>query len=158
MAAPESRVGGCQCGNIEYQLHGEPRMLYACHCTDCQKQSASAFGMSLIVDPGQIEFLRGEDQLKYWDTRGEDATLKRCAFCPNCGSRIFHGKEDPDEPISIKAGSLDDTDWLQPIAHIWLRSAQPWISIDPEQFYCFDKEPDDEDKLAQQWQKRISTS
>jgi len=41
--------GGCQCGHVRYRLNGPPLTLCACHCRDCQKQSASAFGMSLWV-------------------------------------------------------------------------------------------------------------
>ena len=153
MSTAETRSGGCQCGTIRYRLHGQAQMLYACHCTDCQKQSSSAFGMSLIVDPANIEFVQGEDRLRHWETRGEDGEIKRCAFCPECGSRIYHGGGDPHK-TSLKAGSLDDTSWLHPIAHIWLRSAQPWISIDPETYRCYPKEPDDEAELARLWRQR----
>lgn len=151
MPTMDSRRGGCQCGNIRYQLHGDARMLYACHCTDCQKQSSSAFGMSLIVDPDQIEITQGEDRLRHWETRGDNGGIKRCAFCPDCGSRIYHGGGDY---VSVKGGSLDETGDLHPVAHIWLRSAQPWISIDPEQFLCFEREPDDDAELERLWRER----
>ena len=42
-------VGGCQCGDVRYEITGDPLALYICHCRECQKQSASAFGMSLEV-------------------------------------------------------------------------------------------------------------
>ena len=140
--------GGCQCGNIRYRLKAKAEMLYVCHCSDCQKQSASAFGMSLIMAPGQVEFVRGAERLRHWDTRGDDGAVKRCHFCPDCGTRVMHGSDDPDDEISIKAGTLDDTRDLHPRAHIWLRSAQPWVSIDRERFACFDTEPDDRALLA----------
>jgi hypothetical protein len=54
----------------------------------------------------------------------------------------MHGSDNPDENVSIKAGALDDTSGLQPDAHIWLRSAQPWVSIDRERYACFEAEPD----------------
>lgn len=44
-------TGGCQCGFIRYCIHDEPRQLNVCHCTDCQQQSGSAFGMSLVIRP-----------------------------------------------------------------------------------------------------------
>ena len=47
MPAPYS--GGCQCGQVRYDLTGEPLHLIACHCSECQNQSGSAFGMSMIV-------------------------------------------------------------------------------------------------------------
>jgi hypothetical protein len=146
------KAGGCQCGNIRYELLAEPTMLYACHCKDCQKQSASAFGMSLIMNPGDIGFTQGEERLRSWDTRGENGAIKRCSFCRDCGTRIMHGSDDPLETFSIKAGSLDDSTGLRPVAHIWLKSAQPWISIDSEHSLCFDEEPDDEAELHRLWQ------
>lgn len=145
------KTGGCQCTAVRYELIGIPKMLYACHCSDCQKQSASAFGMSLITSRDDVNFSQGQERLKTWDTRGENGAIKRCAFCPDCGTRIFHAAEREDRPISIKAGSLEDTQWLQPVAHIWLRSAQPWIEIDHRQFRCFAQEPDDESALARLW-------
>jgi hypothetical protein len=157
MTTPEVLEGGCQCGSIRYRINASPHILYTCHCTDCQKQSSSAFGMSLIVDAQAVEFVSGVTDLKFWDTRGGDGILKRCAFCPNCGTRLYHASED-DQQISIKAGSLDDTSGLIPIAHIWLRSAQPWIEFDPDKYHCFEQEPDNEETLAKQWQQRLSTS
>ena len=153
MTRIDSREGGCQCGNIRYRIRGEAYMLYACHCTDCQKQLSSAFGMSLIVDADQIELLQGQDRLRHWDTYGEDGSLKRCAFCVDCGSRLIHGDEGR---VSIKAGSLDQTDDLNPVAHIWLRSAQPWVKIDRDRVRGFDQEPDDEAELERLWQEQSS--
>jgi hypothetical protein len=152
MTSISASTGGCQCGSIRYELVGPPQMLYVCHCTDCQQQSSSAFGMSLRMNLHEIDFSQSEKPLQTWDTRGEDGVTKRCAFCPDCGTRIMHSSDDPDEAVSIKAGSLDDTSWLQPVAHIWLRSAQPWIQVDRNLYRCFDEEPDNEDELRQLWQ------
>ena len=154
MNANPKYAGGCQCGAVRYHLAGPPRMLYVCHCRDCQKQSSSAFGMSLIVDRADIEFDRGTDRLKTWDTRGDDGLLKRCAFCADCGTRLYHGGETDHEPVSIKAGSLDDTGWLRPVAQIWLQSAQPWIDVDPAQYRCYAQEPDDEAALEALWREQ----
>jgi len=152
MNSDRVRTGGCQCGRIRYRLNAAPRMLYVCHCRDCQSQSSSAFGMSLIANAGDIEFVQGEDQLRYWDTHGDNGHIKRCYFCPNCGSRILHAGAESDARVSIKAGSLDDTRDLRPVAHIWLQSAQPWLDIDRETLLCFEREPDDEAELARLWQ------
>ena len=42
--------GGCQCGAVRYAISAAPLTLYCCHCTECQAQSSSAFGMSMLVD------------------------------------------------------------------------------------------------------------
>ena len=156
MSGAIGKTGGCQCGSIRYRITREAKMLYACHCRDCQKQSASAFGLSLIVEAAAVEFTRGRELLRFWDTRGDDSSIKRCAFCPHCGTRIYHGDDDAGTPISVKGGSLDDTSWLQPVAHIWLRSAQPWVEIDRGESACFDQEPDDEAALERRWREQIA--
>jgi len=156
MKTSTSMTGGCQCGAVRYRLNGEPQMLYACHCTDCQKQSSSAFGMSLMVARADVEITAGQERLKTWDTQGDDGLLKRCAFCSDCGSRIYHAGESDDEPLSIKAGSLDDTGWLRPVAHIWLKSAQPWIDVDARQYRCYTEEPGDETELIALWRQQYA--
>jgi hypothetical protein len=54
--------------------------------------------------------------------------------------------------ISVRAGTLDDTSWLRPIAHIYLRSAQAWQRI-PNVSECFDVLPKDFYSLGEQWQQ-----
>jgi hypothetical protein len=104
--------------------------------------------MSLILPPRQVEFVQGAESLRSWDTPGDDGHIKRCYFCPDCGTRVMHGSDDPSQDVSIKAGSLDDTRGLRPTAHIWLQSAQPWVSVDPSQYACFDTEPDETASLV----------
>jgi hypothetical protein len=48
------REGGCQCGRVRYRVEGEPLTLGICHCTECQRQSGSAFGMSMVTPKGQF--------------------------------------------------------------------------------------------------------
>lgn len=41
--------GSCQCGSVTFRTPTEkPVNLFHCHCIDCRKQSASAFGTSAI--------------------------------------------------------------------------------------------------------------
>ena len=109
--------------------------------------------MSLIVAASDLQWLHGAGLVKTWDTHGGDGEIKRCAFSPECGTRIYHGTEQTDADISIKAGTLDDTGWLEPIAHIWLQSAQPWIEANAEKYACFAREPDDNSELERRWRK-----
>jgi hypothetical protein len=43
------QTGGCQCGNIRYEITEAPRLVYTCHCTDCQRLTSSAFSMGVVV-------------------------------------------------------------------------------------------------------------
>lgn len=101
-------------------------MLVACHCKECQRQSGSAFGMSLIVPASGFT---AEGTLKRFERSSETGNTMHCYFCPDCGTRIYHQPAHATERVNIKAGTLDDTSWLAPVLHTWLRSKQPWTPI-----------------------------
>src|SRR5215510_10709367 len=98
-----SSEGGCQCGNVRYRIAAEPLDLYVCHCRDCQRQTGSAFGMSMIIALSSFRLLSGE--LASFSVRCDSGRLKRCSFCPACGTRIHH--QVRDAVLSVKAGTLD---------------------------------------------------
>ena len=82
------RRGGCQCGKIRYEIKAEPLSLYVCHCTECQKQSASAFGMSMPVPRNALVILEGKP--KQWSRVSSSDREVACFFCGDCGTRLFH--------------------------------------------------------------------
>ena len=98
--------------------------------------------MSLIVPRAAFRLVRVT--LKTWELRSERDAVKRGHFCPTCGVRICHDGGETSAEISVKAGSLDDTRGLQPVAHIWTKNAQPWVPI-PEDALCYAGEPDSDD-------------
>jgi hypothetical protein len=123
--------GGCQCGSVRYRVEGEPLTLAVCHCTECQRQSGSAFGMSLAVRSGDFRLLAGEPRA--FNVSCDSGRTKKCVFCPSCGTRIYH--QVLEAVLSIKAGTLDDTSRLKPLAHYWTKRKQPWVVI-PEGVRC----------------------
>jgi hypothetical protein len=122
--------GGCQCGNVRYEITGAPVELVVCHCKECQRQSGSGFGMSLFVADGGFRLTAGE--LKFFHVTCDSGRLKTCAFCGDCGTRIYHSTGGS---ISLKPGTLDDTAWLRPTHHYWTQRKQPWVVI-PDDAVC----------------------
>ncbi len=120
------RTGSCQCGEIGYQSTGEPLALYICHCQECRKQSASAFGISLDVPRANFRITQGTP--KYWSRPTDSGKTIRCAFCPTCGSRLWHESESSDT-LSIKAGSLDEPINLSNAIHVWVKRKLPGVII-----------------------------
>jgi hypothetical protein len=123
--------GGCQCGDVRYRLEGELRELAACHCRDCQRQSGSAFSLNLDIPGEAFRLLSG--RLEKFTVLCDSGRTKECAFCGNCGTRIYHCGE---WGMSIKAGTLDDISTLSPDAHYWTKRKLPWVQI-PEGVRCF---------------------
>jgi len=112
--SPDLREGGCQCNGVRYVLHGGGRRIYACHCRDCQKQSASAFGLTLPVRPKTLE-IAGKTAI--FERRAYSGATTACVFCPACGTRIYH-QDGSSELASLKVGSLDDPGALALVAHL----------------------------------------
>ena len=136
--------GRCLCGAVEYSLGEDPLTLYACHCTDCQRQTGSSFALSMIVRREALEVVRGQpDQ---YSVEVADGRIKQAHFCSRCSTRLW-GPASVAGLVVLEPGTLDDTSWLRPIGHIWTRSAQPWIVI-PDNELSFSEQPRGESALA----------
>lgn len=140
--------GSCQCGEIKYQVTGVPMTLFTCHCTECQKQSASAFGMALWIRKEKVDLLSGT--LKTWIRQLPGGGEMACDFCPTCGTRIFHRQLQNETMISIKPGSLDNTKTLKPSGHIWTQSAQQWLKLESDSL-LYPENPDSFEALIQSY-------
>ena len=121
------KTGGCQCGAVRYELMGEAMAPIICHCTECQKQTSSAFGMTLPVAKRDFRLLSGA--LKEWRRMADSGRELACYFCPECGSRVYHSSSLGPDYWHLKPGTLDDTSWLAPAAQVWTDSAQPWLEL-----------------------------
>jgi hypothetical protein len=128
MPAPYS--GGCECGAVRYVVSSEPLALFACHCTICQTQSGSAFGMGMRIPASSFQIMQGT--LKSFQRVADSGQVFTNSFCPDCGTRIHHQPSHFPGVLSLKPGTLDDTSWLIPSMHVFLRSAQRWMVIPEE--------------------------
>lgn len=121
------RTGRCQCSDVHYESTGEPVATYVCHCLECQKQSASAFGISLYVPKSGFRVTLGTP--KFWYRYTDNGNEIKCAFCPRCGSRLWHDLASTPLVISIKAGSLDKPIDIGTAIHVWVKRKLPGIVI-----------------------------
>ncbi|MEO1090997.1 MAG: GFA family protein [Pseudomonadota bacterium] len=139
MSVPERAKagGGCQCGAARYELHGAPLRVWICHCTECRKQSASAFGISVTVRREQLRPLRGE--VAKWSRDCDSGRRLDCFFCPICGSRLWH-EQAGATTLNVKGGSLDDPIDVASATHIWTARKLEGVVI-PENAERFAYEP-----------------
>jgi hypothetical protein len=100
--------------------------LVACHCKECQRQSGSAFGMSMPVKKDGLTVTGPTKQFTRIADSGNEVTG---VFCPECGVRIYHAANFVQDVLAIKPGTLDDTSWLRPSSFIWMKSAQGWVLV-----------------------------
>jgi hypothetical protein len=142
--------GGCPCEAVRFEVTAMPLLVYACHCTECQRWSGSAFSMSMPVAAKSFRLARGES--RPWRRVGASGVESTYWFCGDCGGRAYGQRSARPDIIAVRAGTLDDTSWLRPAAHVYMRSAQPWEQpgSDAE---CFEIMPADFWSLAEKWQR-----
>lgn len=120
-------VGGCACGALRYELSAPPVMIYNCHCKNCQKITGSAFTVAATVFENALAFTRGAPERTTW--KADSGNERFGLFCGDCGSRIANGQIPSIGMLSLRAGTFDDTSWVEPVGDIWTKSAQKWASF-----------------------------
>ncbi len=120
------KLGNCTCGAARYKVTGVPLSVHACHCTDCQALSGSAFGLSMVLNRENLELISGDIEVNEFST---DHNSMRRYHCAKCGTAIWFSSPEHPGIIALKPGTLADTSELRPIAHLWYRSAQSWLDL-----------------------------
>jgi len=152
MDAP--RPGGCLCGRVRYRLHGEPIAFYVCHCTDCQRETGSAFALSLVVPADALELVEGE--LRRVAVELPDGRTWCSMRCPECGARVWSEPPKYPQVRNLRPGTLDDPRAFQPWGNIWTASALPWVQLAPGP--CFERQPGDPLAMVRAWRARPAGS
>ena len=119
-------TGGCLCGQVRYSANAEPAFVGVCHCTHCQKQTGTAFSVLVGVPKSAM---KTQGRLKIFHDKGDSGQPVERSFCPECGSPIFSDVAVVPGVAFIKAGTLDDTTWLEPKVHVYCDSAERWTHI-----------------------------
>ncbi len=126
----ESHEGGCACGAVRYRLTSEPIFVHACHCTECQRLSGSAFAVNAPIEMDRVLLLAGTPRRYVVPTdTGRTQVLLRC---PDCGVALWSHHPELGERIALVfMGTLDDPRRFPPAAHCFTRSKHPWVTLPP---------------------------
>tara|TARA_B100000519_G_scaffold84741_1_gene73446 strand:- start:316 stop:714 length:399 start_codon:yes stop_codon:yes gene_type:complete len=124
-----TQTGSCLCGNIRYEIDGEPSITGICHCKNCQRQAGSAFSTLAAVPREAFRFIQGEPKL-YADADTKSGNTVERWFCNNCGSPIYSGVDSSPDNWFLKTGTLDDTSTWEPRFQAWCDSKQNWVTLE----------------------------
>jgi hypothetical protein len=130
--------GGCLCGSVHYSSSMAPLTTAVCHCSDCQKQSGSAFSVNLLLPAGGFD-VQGETLASFEKPGGSGHPVRRF-FCNTCGSALYSEVAAMPGVLAIKAGTLRNAAQAQPGMHLWCASALPWVAVDRD-LTCFEQSP-----------------
>ena len=119
--------GSCLCGAVRYEVTGEPKRFYHCHCSRCRKVTGTGHASNMFVQPGALKWLSGEEQVRTFKV--PEAQRFSNNFCATCGSRVPRQAKDTDI-VLIPAGSLDVAAPIGPQARIFFGSRASWSCTD----------------------------
>lgn len=131
-------TGSCLCGQLSYTCdESAAQGGYHCHCTDCRKATGS--GKASIVNfPKSAVVLSGE--VKIHEVVGTNGSHIQRGFCPNCGGQLLTYVAEMPDIVFIKAGTMDQSDWVQFSANLWCSTAPAWSPAD-DRLPSFDQNP-----------------
>lgn len=73
-------------------------------------------------------------------------------FCGDCSGRVYGERDTRPNSVNVPAGTLDDTSWLVPVVHLFMREAQGWEQVAGEA-ECFAATPEDFRPLSARWRE-----
>ncbi len=120
-------TGGCLCGQVRYTLHAGFRFRpYACHCTECQTRTGSAFSEHLLFAKQDLELTGELDSGAHQQPSGARSAIWGCA---RCKVRIYAENSTRPGFASLRCGTLDRSVEIVPAAHLWVGSKQAWLTL-----------------------------
>jgi hypothetical protein len=100
--------------------------IHCCHCSNCQRQTGSAFVINLLIEADRVEVLAGSAQPV--DVPRDDGSGQRIFRCSDCQVAVF-SEYSLREVRFVRGGTLDDPTDITPDVHIFTRSKLPWVTI-----------------------------
>jgi hypothetical protein len=118
--------GRCLCGDVAFELTGEPEVLQNCHCSRCRRARSAAHATNAFFRREQLSWSRGEENVTSFALPG--AKRFGQAFCRRCGSPVAR-VVDSTGYVVVPCGSLDDAPGKLPRGHIFTGSKAAWHEI-----------------------------
>ncbi|EHK39890.1 hypothetical protein TRIATDRAFT_42547 [Trichoderma atroviride IMI 206040] len=120
----------CHCGAVSFRaVLPKPLAVDVCHCSECQRQSSSAFGISAVFPvEGMLPFAEDlQPHVGMWTRKTDSGRTLECYFCKTCGVRLIHRGLLPDgsssQTLTVKGGCMENLS-LDGARHIYTRSAR----------------------------------
>jgi hypothetical protein len=112
--------GHCRCGQIQFEATSNPLLTMVCHCTGCQRMTASAYSLSALYSSDHFRVTQGEPVI------GGLHGATRHFFCPHCMSWLFTRPEGMDQFVNVRATMMDDARCFVPFIETYTEEMLPW--------------------------------
>ena len=104
-----------------------PMFVHCCHCTDCQRQTGSAFVLNALIEADRVDVHGVEPEPVTMPT---DSGLPHVIYrCPECRIAVWSTYGGRPQIRFVRIGTLDEASALMPDVHIYTRSKLPWVTL-----------------------------
>ena len=117
--------GGCLCGAVRYEIHGDIRNIVHCHCSLCRKAQGTGHATNGIVAASEFKLTTGTDRL----TDYESPPGQTRYFCATCGSPIYSRNVQRPDQVRVRIGGIESDIAERPVAHTFTTSKANWEEI-----------------------------
>lgn len=125
--------GGCRCGKVRFRVTAEPLITAACHCSGCQRMTASAFSTTVTLPADALAVIAGDPVIG--GLHGDTARHHHCDWCK---SWLFTRLPPEFGAINVRATMLDDAGWFAPFMETYTSEKLPWAQTGaPHSFATF---------------------
>lgn len=116
------KLGKCRCGRVRFEVDSECLITMACHCTGCQRMTASAFSLSALHPSDGFKVTSGDTII------GGLHGSTRHYFCEHCMSWLFTRPEGMDDFVNIRATMMEGAQSYSPFIETYTDEKLPWVT------------------------------
>ena len=113
--------GACRCGRVRMRVSAPPVVTMVCHCTGCQRMTASACSLSAAYPAAAFEV---EGETVVGGLRAEPEHR----FCPSCMSWMFTKITQAPWMVNVRATLLDNAADFVPYVETFTDEKLPWVT------------------------------
>ncbi|CAN5520991.1 GFA family protein [soil metagenome] len=119
----------CRCERVELAISEAPIMTMACHCTGCQRMTASAFSLSATIPAAGFAIAKGEPVI------GGLHGASKHYFCDHCKSWMFTRPEGLDAFVNVRSTLIHGHADLEPFVETLTDEKLPWATTPAKHSY-----------------------
>lgn len=128
-------TGGCHCGEVRYEVEGDPYTHALCHCSDCRRHAGAPMVGWTMYPQEALTITKGAPKVYDSSENG------RRQFCSDCGTGLFYANSQTLQGlIDIQSGTYDEPEAIPARVHIQVAERITWMA-DAHQLPEFDRYP-----------------
>lgn len=130
------RVATCMCGQLRVTASGDPDVVVACSCFECQRRTGSPFGVGAYYARASVLSIEGKHS-EYGRATGAGRSLTN-KFCPDCGTSVLWELDMRPDHIGIAVGCFADPSFPAPVRTVWAENCHHWVKF-PDELPVFEQ-------------------